>query len=583
MKKIFLLLISFTAFQANGQKNDIAAEDLNGIRAIGSPANPRVKVYWNKYSDHAEIYRICNDLAKTYPDLVKLESIGKSVEGRDIWLMSVTDFKTGQPHRKSGFYIDGNIHANELQGTEVALYTAWYLAENFQTVDFIRDLLKDKIFYIAPTINPDSREYFIKQANNPNSSRTGRLPLDDDGDGLIDEDQLDDLDGDGNIVMMRRKSITGRYKIDPENPQRMIMAKQDEPGEYEMLGYEGIDNDGDGRVNEDAVGTYDPNRDWGWGWQPDYIQRGALYYPGMLPETKAVKKFILEHPNIAGAQSYHNYGGMFLRGPGAADDEKYYNRADVQVYDYIGKLGEKMVPGYNYFVIHKDLYTVFGGEIDWLALGRGIFTFSNELMTSYKLFNKTTSAGRFQNTEFEDFDKLLLFGDGYVKWKPFKHPQFGDIEIGGPKKNYIRNHPGFLLMEDSHRNMAFTLLHAHQMPKLEVVEVRQKDLGGGLTEVTATVMNLRVIPTHSAHDVKFKIERPDYITLKNANVLAGMVVENEDFGITSEQKNNPAKIAVENIPGMGFVKVRWIVKGKTGDASVEIDSAKGGLVSRKLQ
>lgn len=583
MKKIFILLISLSVFQVKAQKSDIVAEDLNGIRAIGSPANPKVKVYWNKYSDHAEIYRICNDLAKAYPDLIKLESIGKSVEGRDIWLMSITDFKTGQPQRKPGFYIDGNIHANELQGTEVALYTAWYLAENFQTVDFIKELLKDKIFYIAPTINPDSREYFIKQANNPNSSRTGRLPLDDDGDGLIDEDLLDDLDGDGNIVMMRRKSVTGRYKIDPENPQRMVMAKQDEPGEYEMLGYEGIDNDGDGRVNEDAVGTYDPNRDWGWGWQPDYIQRGALYYPGMLPETKAVKKFILDHPNIAGAQSYHNYGGMFLRGPGAADDEKYYSRADVQVYDYIGKLGEKMVPGYNYFVIHKDLYTVFGGEIDWLALGRGIFTFSNELMTSYKLFNKTSNEGRFQNTDFEDFDKLLLFGDGYIKWKPFKHPQFGEIEIGGPKKNYIRNHPGFLLMEDSHRNMAFTILHAHQMPKLEVVETRQKDLGGGLTEVTATVMNRRIIPTHSAHDIKYKIERPDYISLKNVAVLAGMIVENEDFGITAEQKIHPEKIAVENIPGMGFVKVRWIVKGKTENASVEIDSAKGGLVSRKLQ
>lgn len=583
MKKILILLISLTAFHVKAQKSEIASEDLNGIRAIGSPANPKVKVYWNKYSDHAEIYRICSELAKAYPDLVKLESIGKSVEGRDIWLMSITDFKTGVPDRKPGFYIDGNIHANELQGTEVALYTAWYLAENFQTVDFIKELLKDKIFYIAPTISPDSREYFIKHPNNPNSSRTGRLPMDDDGDGLIDEDLPDDLDGDGNIVMMRRKSPTGRYKVDCDNPQRMVLAKPDEPGEYEMLGYEGIDNDGDGRVNEDAVGTYDPNRDWGWGWQPDYIQRGALYYPGMLPETKAVKKFILAHPNIAGAQSYHNYGGMFLRGPGAADDEKYYSRADVQVYDYIGKLGEKMVPGYNYFVIHKDLYTVFGGEIDWLALGRGIFTFSNELMTSYKLFNKKSGEGRFENTEFEDFDKLLLFGDAYVKWKPFKHPQFGDIEIGGPKKNYIRNHPGFLLMEDSHRNMAFTILHAHQMPKLEVVETRKKDLGGGLTEVTAIVMNRRIIPTHSAHDVKYKIERPDYISLKNASVLAGMIVENEDFGITVEQKMNPEKIAVENIPGMGFVKVRWIVKGKADNASVEVDSAKGGLVSRKLQ
>jgi hypothetical protein len=42
----------------------------------------------------------------------------------------------------------------------------------------------------------------------------------------------------------------------------MYQVKGDEIGEYEMLGYEGIDNDRDGLVNEDLIGTYDPNRDW---------------------------------------------------------------------------------------------------------------------------------------------------------------------------------------------------------------------------------------------------------------------------------------------------------------------------------
>ena len=35
-----------------------------------------------------------------------------------------------------------------------------------------------------------------------------------------------------------------------------------------LLGQEGFDNDGDGRVNEDGDGFYDPNRDWAWNWQP---------------------------------------------------------------------------------------------------------------------------------------------------------------------------------------------------------------------------------------------------------------------------------------------------------------------------
>jgi len=312
------------------------------------------------------------------------------------------------------------------------------------------------------------------------------------------------------------------------------------------------------------------------------VQRGALFYPGTLPETRAVKDFVVNHPNIAGAQSYHNYGGMFLRGPGAAEDEGLFSREDVAAYDVIGKLGERMIPGYNYFVLYKDLYTVYGGEIDFLCLTRGIFTFSNELMTSYKLFNQKSATGRWDNDEFNEFDKYLLFGDGYVTWKPFNHPQFGEIEIGGPKKNYIRNHPGFMLQEDAHRNMAFTLYHAYQTPKLEIVDIKTEKLSGDITAVTATIMNTRVIPTHSTFDVTNKIERPNAITLKGANVIAGMTVENEDLNLFTEQQFQPASIQVPTIRGMGNVKVRWLVKGNPNGATLEVNSAKGGIITSKV-
>ena len=584
MKKYILTsILCLLMASINAQKNDIAPQDLNGMRAIGSPANPKVRMSWDRYHDYAQITQFGKDLVKAYPNLVKMESIGKSFEGRDIWVLTVSDFKTDKIENKPGFYIDGGIHANELQGVEISMYTAWYLAESFQTVKFINTLLKEKVFYIALTISPDARENFIHKENTANSSRSGMRPFDNDGDGLVNEDKYNDLDGDGNIVMMRRKSKTGRYKIDPKYPSRMYQVRGDEMGEYELLGYEGLDADGDGLVNEDQLGTYDPNRDWSWNWQPDYVQRGALFYPGTLPETRAVKNFIVNHPNIAGAQSYHNYGGMFLRGPGAAEDDPLFSRQDIEVYDNIGKLGEKMIPGYNYFVLHKDLYTVYGGEIDFLSLTRGIFTFSNELMTSYKLFNQKNAGSRWDNDEFNEFDKYLLFGDGYVEWKPFNHPQFGEIEIGGAKKNYIRNHPGFMLQEDAHRNMAFTLYHAYQTPKLEILDVKTEKLSGGLTAVTATIMNTRIIPTHSSIDVKNKIERPDYISIKGANVVAGMTVENEDLNLFTEQKHSPQTIEIDNIRGMGSVKVRWIVSGNANGATVEVSSAKGGFVSDKVK
>jgi hypothetical protein len=582
-KYVLLSLLSFVFGVTNAQKNDIAPQDLNGIRAIGSPANPKVKMSWDQYHDYAQVTQLGRDLVKAYPNLVKMESVGKSYEGRDLWVLTISDFDSDKVENKPGFYIDGGIHANEMQGVEVAMYTAWYLAESFQTIKFINTLLKEKVFYIVMTISPDGRENFIYKPNNSNSSRSGMRPFDNDGDGLVNEDKLDDLDNDGNIVMMRRKAKTGRWKVDPKYPSRMYQVKGDEIGEYEMLGYEGIDNDRDGLVNEDLIGTYDPNRDWGWNWQPNYVQNGALFYPGTLPETRAIKAFIVNHPNIAGAQSYHNYGGMFLRGPGAAEDDALFAARDIEVYDNIGKLGEKMIPGYNYFVIHKDLYTVYGGEIDFLSLTRGIFTFSNELMTSYKLFNQKNTAGRWDNDEFNEFDKYLLFGDGYVEWKAFNHPQFGDIEIGGPKKNYIRNHPGFMIQEDAHRNMAFSLYHAYQTPKLEIVGIETEKLSGDLVAVTATIMNTRIIPTHSQHDVKNKIERPNYISLTGSTVVAGMTVQNEDLNLFTEQKFSPETIAVANIEGMGNVKVRWIIKGNPSGATVKVSSAKGGTVVEKVK
>ncbi len=111
-----------------------------------------------------------------------------------------------------------------------------------------------------------------------------------------------------------------------------------------------------------------------------------MHYPFSLIENRVVGDFIAAHPNIAGAQSYHNTGGMILRGPGAKDD--HYDPADLRVYDLLGKKGEALLPGYRYMNIANDLYEVYGGEIDWLYQMQGVFTFTNELFTSFNYQRK---------------------------------------------------------------------------------------------------------------------------------------------------------------------------------------------------
>ena len=214
---------------------------------------------------------------------------------------------------------------------------------------------------------------------------------DNDRDGLLDEDGYDDLNNDKDISMMRRKSTFGEYREDPKDPRRMVQVEPGEKGEYELLGPEGIDNDGDGLVNEDGTGGYDGNRDWGFNWQPNNIQNGADKYPFSFPENQAVRDFTLKHRNITGAQSFHNYGGMILRGPSVNEGgSEIYTPEDDEVINSIGKTGELILPGYKLLTIWKDLYPVYGGEVDWWYGGMGCFVYSNELWNSYLMFYDTT-------------------------------------------------------------------------------------------------------------------------------------------------------------------------------------------------
>lgn len=569
------LVIFTSSFVSAGIDKELTRSSL---KALGAPNDPKVEVVWNRYYDSKEIGEICKRISEAYPKLAKLGSIGKSYEGRDIWILTVSNSEKGDPDKKPAIYIDGNVHGNEIQGGEVSLYTGWYLAEMYGHLDWITRLLDEKTFYIIPTINPDGRDHFIHDANSPNSPRSGFDPRDDDGDGLIDEDGDDDLNKDGNITQMRIKDPNGRWVTDPEDTRIMTPAKADQKGQYDLLWSEGIDNDGDGLVNEDDPGSYDPNRNWPWKWAPQYVQWGADRYPASLPETKAVVEFVMKRDNIAAFQTYHNSGGMILRGPGNKDDSQTYRWEDLQIYDFLGKLGEEILPGYKYLIVYKDLYPVFGGELDFFYGLRGGITFSNELWTSFDYFRKKQEEERNWFGEVKEtyrFDKLLLFGEGVVEWTPYDHPQLGKIEIGGIKKAWTRTAPSFLLEEMCHRNMAFTLYHAYHTPQVSIDSIYAKDLPNGLTEVTAIVKNSRIIPTHTSQDIAGKITAPDYVSIAGVKALMGGVVEDRLTGISKDQKRNPEKIEVANIPGMEAVTVRWVVEGNK-PFKISVESPKGG-------
>jgi len=550
----------------------------HAFATLGAPAERKVEVAWNRFYDHAGLGAILARLHGAFPELTRLYSIGKSTEGRDLWCLEVTARRVGNPERKSAMYIDGNIHGNEVQAGEVVAYTAWYLCHQYGRLAKVTELLDNYAFYLVPSTNPDGLDFWLHERDGAMSARTGSVPTDNDRDGAADEDDCDDLDGDGIVAQMRIRDPQGRHKLHPDYPDYlMVRAKPDEFGDYTTLGWEGIDNDGDGRVNEDGRGGYDLNRNWAHDWQPTYIQYGAMDYPFSQPETRAVARFVLSHPNIAAAQTLHNHGGMILRGPGR--DGGDMKTDDERILKLIADRGERILPFYHSMVSWSDLYTTWGDEDTWFYAGRGVMAFTNELWTSNNLYKAMLAPSQEDTAEFI---KHVLLDDGLVRWREYDHPTYGRVEIGGLRKEWGRTPPSFLLEEELHRNMAFLLYHASMMPLLRIGEVGVEPLGGRLFKVWVAIENTHLIPTRTAQDVDRRIGRPDLVTVRGdaVRVLSSGRVTDRFFKRAEAVESRPERLELDTIGGMDVVRVQFILEGQ-GRFTVTVDSAKGGLLQKQ--
>ena len=215
-----------------------------------------------------------------------------------------------------------------------------------------------------------------------------------------------------------------------------------------------------------------------------------------------------------------------------------YPASDVRAYDEIGRNGERMLPFYRYLVIWSGLYTVHGGVTDWGNDGLGILSLSNELWNNGQYFTSpelkdqqkdpnSPIAPRVANYFFNDY---LEFGDELTDWKEFDHPQFGKVEIGGGfKKTFGRVPPRFMNEELCHRNMAFTLYQADEMPQVRFGETKVEKLGDGIYKVWVDVANPKVVPTILAKAAANNVVRPDLLTLegKGIEVLSASWVPNK--------------------------------------------------------
>ncbi len=584
MKKIFYLLL-------------IIIFSLGIINAEASERKITVPLHFDDYYSLEEVVQALKALNKAFPRLTKLDLVGKSEEGRAIYCMTVNNPETGDELDKPGVYVDGNIHGNEIQATEVCLYLLNYILTKYGENKNITELVDKNCFYVIPTVNVDGRYHFFHDPNTSSSNRSLRIPKDDDRDGLVNEDFPDDLDGDGNISMMRKKDPFGEYKTDPEDPRLMVRVKPGEKGEWTLLGQEGIDNDGDGLVNEDSEGYVDGNRNWGFDWMPEYVQSGAGDYPFSGKGIKAIASFILKRPNICIAWALHNSGGMYLRGP--SQKQLTYPPQDIQVYDYLGEQAERITPGYRYLVSWKDLYTTYGDFIEWMVCCNGAYGFVGELFQSSSETFKTRSEeqkaepGTEQDFPFGEsnaqarerlkFNDHLAQGELYKPWTHYKHPTYGDIEIGGWIKFSSRMPTPFMLKDLVHRNAMAILFSAKNTPEVRMDVFEVKTIDNNLFRLRVRLENSKAIPTMSYYAQQHKLYPKDslFVSGENIKVLAGGKLL-DPYRNTASYKEHRPEIQFLFVPGFGKVEYQFLVTGK-GSMEIKYHSRFGGKITQKVQ
>ncbi|CAB0016010.1 unnamed protein product [Nesidiocoris tenuis] len=111
-----------------------------------------------RYHDFDEMTKFLRTTSSRYPNLTALYSIGKSVQGRDLWVMVVSsspyEHMIGKPDVK---YV-ANMHGNEAVGRELMLHLIEYLVNSYNSDPYVKWLLDNTRIHILPSMNPDGFE-----------------------------------------------------------------------------------------------------------------------------------------------------------------------------------------------------------------------------------------------------------------------------------------------------------------------------------------------------------------------------------------------------------------------------------------
>ncbi len=555
---------------------------------------PALRYDPKRYYLYDEMTAFLKDAAKAFPRLAHLRSIGKSHEGRDLWLMEMTNSATGPAEDKPGFWIDGNTHATELCGSAASLYTIWHALTRYGKDDDVTRLLDERVLYVLPRVSPDGAEYVLRTGEYIRSS-TRMWPIEEKKDGLHPAD----INGDGEILQMRVEDPLGEWKVSTKDRRLMVKRTPDDrKGPFYRIYREGRFENFDGFHQEVAPSPFglDLNRQFPYDWMPEHKQGGAGPFPLSEPETRAVVAFMTSRKNITGVMTYHTFGGVLLRPYSNHPDTKIPN-LDLAIFKALGKRGEEVLGVPCKSVYHDFRYdaneVIHGVFDDWCYDHLGAHAFTLELWSiATKAGVKVTDFIAFYKDRSEKDDLRILRwqdrhlgGKGFVRWRPFKHPQIGKVELGGWRMLFTwSNPPPKFLPEECKKAMRFTFAHAAAGPRLRIRRFVCEELGNGLAKVTLHLANEGYLPTNvSQLALDHKVVRPVEVVLDlppKAELLIGK--KKTEVGHLA----GAASTACEDWVNSAFFggtskeqerRLEWLVRGR-GRIGVAVKSERAGTV-----
>lgn len=585
---------------------------VSAILTASIQQNKAQKIAFDRYHNPQEINEILKKMQGENSAFTRLHKLSQSEGGTDVLMLQIQAEKKNRP----AILVFANLEGIYPVSAEGALF----LAEKL-----LAEKNRAYAWYIVPNGNPDAARHFF---NNPQFEFTGDAgAVNYDRDEQNGEDGPDDLNKDGYITQMRVKSPEGNYIVNPDNP--LLMKKADaaknERGIYKLYP-EGLDNDNDGKFNEDPTGGVNIGITFPHLFEAYKPEAGL--FPGSQELTFQIMKFMDEHPEILMTVSLG--GSDFCISPPESKRKSSYSADAISIPKrYAKRLGADPNKKYSMEEIKDMIQNILPPSVkatesmvvSMLGLGAVVNPRPEDLKyykTLSKEYKKHLAKNGFNTKRFPpvpakngSFELYAYYHLGlhsfavnvftlpkpektdssesqkkpskdqalfeyykntdtpaFVEWESFKHPTLGTVEIGGKRPFAENNPPAGALDTLLAAQIPWLTELSKKLPELSLGEIKITDQGGGIYRADIYVKNKGYLPYPTAMGKKNKANPPVVITItgKNIKFLSG----NE-------------RSTVEFIDGNASKKIsRLIQTDRPGTIQISLESANAGKDSKTV-